>query len=94
MLIGVGNRNYGLIGTDHGAHGTPDTGVSHTLLLANTNKGAVLIATFLLEDVKLWHPLASIGEINGLFGAYCSAVATEGASVFAVLDDPGQIGVT
>ena len=94
MLVGVGNRYNGLVGTDHGTHGTADTGVGHVLSLADTDKCTVFVAAFLFEDVELWHPLSSVGEVDGLFGANCGTVAAEGTSVFAVLDYPGQVSVT
>ena len=93
MLVGVGNGLDGLVWTNHGAHGTADTGIGHVLFLADTYKCTVFVAAFLLEDVKFRHPLSSIGEVDGLFGANCSAVAAEGTSIFAVLDYPGQVSV-
>ncbi len=93
MLVGIWHRYNGLVGADHGAHGAADTGVGHVLFLADTYKCTVFVAAFLLEDVKFRHPLSSIGEVDGLFGADCGTVAAEGTSVFAVLDYPGQVSV-
>ena len=93
MLVGVGNGLDRLVRADHGAHGAAYTGIGHVLFLTNTDKGTVFVATFLLEDVEFRHPLSSVGEVDGLFGANCGAVAAEGTSIFAVLDYPGQVSV-
>ena len=93
MLVGIWNRFYSFVRTDYGAHGTADTGVGHVLFLTNTHKSTVFIAAFLSEDVKFWHPLSSIGEVDSLLWANCGAVATESTSIFAVLDYPGQVSV-
>ena len=93
MLIGIGNGLDSLVRADHGAHGATYAGVGHVLFLTNPHKGTVFVTPFLLEDVKFRHPLSSIGEVDGLFGANCGAVAAEGTSVFAVLDYPGQVSV-
>ena len=93
MLVGVGDRYNGLVGTDHGTHGTPYTGVGHVRLLADTDKCTVFIASFLSKDVKLRHPLSSVGEVDGFLGTHSGAVATQGASIFAVLDYPGQVSI-
>ncbi len=62
-------------------------------VLADADKGAVVVAACLLEDIQLRHALPPVGQINGLVRADGGAAAAEGAAVFPVLDDPGQIVV-
>jgi len=59
--------------------------------LPDADKGTVVIAALLLENIKLGNPLAPVGQVNGLNRADGRAVAAEGAAVLAVFNYPGQV---
>gem|GEM_PF-5672413 len=92
VLVGVGHRHDRLVGADHRAHAAADAGVGDRRLLADTGKGAVFAAPLGAQDVEPGHPLAHVGEADGILGTDRGAVAAEGATILAMLDDPGKIG--
>jgi hypothetical protein len=93
-IIGVRFRSNGFVGADSGAHAAADTAVCRFCALANAGKSAVFAASFFLEDIKLRHPLAPVGQKNGFLGADSGTIAAKGTPVLTVLDNPLEIKVS
>ena len=92
IFVGTKDRGNGLVGTDHRAHAAADAQFALVGLLADPGKGAVIVAPIFVENIQLGYPLPHVRQPDGTFRAHRGAVAAKGAPVFAVLDNPGQIG--
>jgi len=92
LVIGIGFGLNGLIGADHGAHTAADASVLYFCFLPDSNKGTKLAGAFAAGgNIQTGHALPSIGKIDCLGGAHCGAPAAQGAAVFPVGNDPGQV---
>ena len=90
-VIGVRLRSDGFVGADRGAHAATYAAVSRFCALPDTCKGAVLAASFFLEDLKFRHPLPAVGEVNCLLGTDGCALPAQGTPVLTMLDNPLQV---
>jgi hypothetical protein len=61
--------------------------------LSNADEGFVLTAPFFLHDVKLWHALTTISQLQALLGADGCTAAAELTTIFPVINNPGEIVV-
>jgi len=85
-------RGNGIIGADHGAHGTSDTGILHTGFLLYAVKSVIVIGmVFILINRCFNDSFSEYGQFNGLDRADGSTLAAQGAPVIIIVNLPRQI---
>ncbi len=93
MLIGVGHRTNGLVGTDRGTHAAADTFFFNGCMLTDTDKMPVFIAPLLLKNIKFGYPLPPVGQVDGINRTDSRTATAKRAAILPVLNDPGQVAV-
>jgi len=89
---GVFYRGNGIIGTDHGAHGTPDTGIFHPGFLLYAIERVILVGmAFILFNRCFNDSFLEHRKFNGLDRADSGTLAAQGAPVIVILNLPWQI---
>jgi hypothetical protein len=65
--------------------------MGHVGFLPDADESTVFTAPLVAQDIEVGHALAPVGQVQALLGADTGTVTAEGAAVFTMLDDPGQI---